>query len=157
MIYEAFDYNSWEDFALHDPPSHTQLRAFRENEGSPDVNDLRLDMRGTMSSPWNKQVTDLLYLKVMASKGEDNENGGRAWEDLPEQSQGYFEDLIVSQLRRAKLAWGGAQPQEKEDGTLETQSEAEKRVTRVAEVKEASNRARTRRRQVRKTHNPSRS
>ena len=110
-----------------------------------------------MSSPWNKWVTDLLYLKVMASKGKNDENRGRAWEDLPEWSQDYFEDLIVSQLRCVKQAWGGAQQQEKEDRTLETQAEAEERVTRVAKAKEALNRARMRHQQVRKTHNSSQS
>lgn len=116
------------------------------------MKNLRIDMCAPLTSPWNKRLTELLYLEVMKSKGEDVNQGKGEWDDLPERSQHYFEDLIVSQLRCAKQAWMEARPQEKEDGTLETAQEAEERTTKRAEAKEASNRGRTRHRQVRKTH-----
>ena len=50
---------------------------------------------------------------------------GDAWNDLPEQSDAYFLELVTEQLERARTVWREAQPRVKEDGAVESLAEVE--------------------------------
>ncbi|KAF8906074.1 hypothetical protein CPB84DRAFT_1844719 [Gymnopilus junonius] len=65
---------------------------------------------------------------------------------LPERSDDYIQDLVVSQLERLKGIWKKAQPKVKENGEIESASEIEERMIVDREKTEKVARAATRRR-----------
>jgi cell envelope opacity-associated protein A len=114
-----------------------------EEIGGPDPNNLRMDMKGKISSPWNKAVSDILVDLIRGRMKE-----GTAWEELPERSDAYILEIVTAQLERGRTVWRGAQPKVKEDGTVEAPSEVEERMQYHKEENEKLARASTRRRKV---------
>lgn len=147
MLHQKFGHDSWNDFALHEPPSPEDLRQFEEDdEYGPDTDGLRLDMKAALSSGWNKWVREILYLALVKSSADPDWE--EDWEDLPERSQEYFEEMIEEQLMHAKTAWSTNQPRYKSSGRQETAVETEKRVSSSKNLRDIINRRRERRRKA---------
>jgi hypothetical protein len=141
---EKFGVITAEDYALHEVPSGKDLRQFiQEDDGGPNNDDLRIDMRGKISSKWNKRV-----IQILVDAARENMSLGEAWSELPERSNAYMEDIVQDQLERARTVWRDAQPRMLETGEVETLDDVEKRMIERKEVKEKLGRATTRRRSV---------
>jgi len=133
-----------DDFAAHEPPSHEEILSFQRGQGEgPNHDDLRIDMKGTRSSKWNDVVVDILLEKLLQKKVDPE-----FWEDMPERSDAYFEDLILAKLTRARTMWRSAQPHLNEEGELESIDEVERRMITTKEVRDIAGRAYTRRKTV---------
>jgi len=144
-LFEAvFDVTHEEDFAAHEPPSHEEIRSFNKGRGvGPNPDDLRVDMKGTMTSKWNEGVVDILLEKLLQKKVDPE-----FWGDMPERSDTYFEDLIIAKLTRARSVWRNAQQHLNEEGELESIAEVEKRMITTKEERDSRGRAYTRRKTV---------
>ena len=130
-----------DDFTLHDPPPDEQVKRYEiDNEGGPDAGNLRMAMRSTLKSHWNKRVANIVLDAIRKGQAE-----GTAWNALPEHSNDYFLDLIFDQMERAKTARGRAQPKLKEDGEVEMPVEVEQRMIAQREAEESRARVYTRR------------
>jgi hypothetical protein len=140
----AFDVTQDDDFAAHEPPSHEEILSFKRGKGKgPNPDDLRIDMKGTMSSNWNEAIVDILLEKLLERKVDPE-----LWGDMPERSDTYFEDLIMAKLVRVRSIWRDAQPHLDEDGELESIKEVEKRMITTKEERGRRGRAYTRRKTV---------
>jgi hypothetical protein len=138
----VFDVALDEDFAAHEPPSHEEILSFKRGGEGPNPDDLRVDMRGTVSSKWNEAVVDILLEKLFQRK-VDPESG-----DMPDRSDTYFEDLILAKFVRVRSIWRNAQPQLNEEGELESIDEVERRMIMTKEEHDRAGRAYTRRKTV---------
>ena len=128
----VFDVTHDDDFTMHEPPSHEEILSFKRGEGEgPNPDDLRIDMKGTISSKWNKAVVDILLEKLLQKKDDPE-----YWGDMPKRSNTYFEDLIVIKLTRARSSWKNAQPHLNEEGELENIDEVEKRMITTKEERD---------------------
>jgi hypothetical protein len=101
------------------------------NAAGPNLEDLHLDMRGNISSDWNRRAIFLLQEAFMA---EIKDLG------MPPRSEEYIEDLLIDQLTRWQRIWRQSRPKVGE--TLES---AEKRIVMNRLILEKSKRHRTRR------------
>jgi len=81
-VQEVFDIREDSDIIVLDP-THSVV-------GDPDPNDLRIDMLGKISSPWNSKLIRILEEQV---RGMTTEEG------LPEKSFAYNMDLLQNCLR----------------------------------------------------------
>jgi hypothetical protein len=137
----VFDVTHDDDFAIHEPPSHEEIRNFDREEGDgPNPDDLHIDMKGNISSKWNNAVVEILLEKLLQKKADPE-----YWGDMPEKSDMYFEDLILQKLTRARSSWRNAQPHLNEEGELESIDEVEKRMITTKEERDRAGRAYTRR------------
>jgi len=109
-----------------------------EGKGGPSADDLRINMRGKVSSKWNHAVGQLLLDTIRKRKQ------GQAWNSLPEQSDTYLLEIVTEQLERARTVWRDAQPRVKVDGTVEDPAEVEERMNEEKERKGKQARATTR-------------
>ncbi len=127
---------------MHEPPPATQIRDFNESGvGCPDPDDLRIDMRGTISSKWNKAVIQILLALITAElKKESN------W--LPECSDAFLKDKIQKVIERGRALWQQTQTKVAEDGTVETLAQVEDRIIREKAASDARSRAYARRSNV---------
>jgi len=108
-----------EDYSLHDPPSQDEVKNFALGRGTKhNAEDLRIDMRGKISSAWNQEVTEILLAEL---KKKD-------FEGMPKRSEVYLADMIETKLERVRAFWRNTQPRIKETGELETIIEVEKRM-----------------------------
>lgn len=140
-----------EDFALHDPaPAHdidSFNKAYKEDEavgGGPNIEDLQIDMRGQISSPWNKVVAAILLRELRMMQTNEPE----AWDDLPERCDQYFLKMIKKKLERGRNVWRKAQPKMKTSGHVETIQEVEVRMNKDKTKQGQYSRATARRRGV---------
>jgi len=61
-----------EDYSLHDPPSQDEVKNFALGRGpGPNAEDLRIDMRGKISSAWNQEVTEILLAELKKKDFEE--------------------------------------------------------------------------------------
>jgi hypothetical protein len=134
---------SQEDWVLHEAPAYEAVAKYNSTGiGGPNPDDLRVDMRGKISSKWNEAVTNLLLERVREQKGDT------AWNELPERSDMYILELVIAQLERARTEWRNALPKIKEDGGMEGRDEVEQRMNEEKEERGTMVRASTRRRAV---------
>ena len=137
-----FDIENDMDFALHIPPSNQTINHLNNREGDvdgPDVDDLRFDMRGDVSSEWNQRVFQILLEALNAEKA--------SW-GLPNLPDVYFKDLISEKFLRVRAYWRNAQHKTRDDGKMETWDEVESRLLHEQEIKGKSARKNERRRNV---------
>jgi hypothetical protein len=133
-----------EDYALQEVPSVKELRQYiQEDEGGPNKDDLHIDMRGKISSKWNKRV-----IHILVDAARENMSLGDAWSELPVRSDAYIEEIVHDRLERARTVWRDAQPRILETGEVEDVVDIEKRMIEKKEEKEKIGRATTRRRSV---------
>jgi len=136
---KIFNVSLDEDYALHSPPCQEDVKNFVLGRGpGPNVEDLRIDMRGKINSVWNQAVIEILLAEV---KKED-------FEGLPDRSDAYLADKIEGKLERVRTVWRTAQPRVTETGDLETIEEVERRMVDAKETREKVVRANTRRKSV---------
>ncbi|KDR78694.1 hypothetical protein GALMADRAFT_1364983 [Galerina marginata CBS 339.88] len=141
VMKEMFGVQSVEEYAVHEPAESRHVRLFdREEKDGPDEDDLRIDMRGKISSSWNTRVMEILLDAVLERKRK-----GTAWDDLPDRSDDYLMEIIQVQLERARTTWRNAQPKLLESGEVESLNEVEKRMIESKEVTEKMKRANMRR------------
>ncbi|KAJ3504448.1 hypothetical protein NLJ89_g7923 [Agrocybe chaxingu] len=139
IMSETFDVELTDDYMLHDLPSTDTITTFYKGGPGPNVQDLRINMRGKISSKWNENVMDILLDKVLERlKGE-------AYNSLPERSTAYFREIIHEKLERARSTWKSGQPKVKPNGEVESIREVENRVLDARTKKEKAGRAYTRR------------
>lgn len=120
---------------MHDPVTAEQLAEWTTdptNADGPNLEDLRLDMRGSVSSDWNRRA---IFLLQEAFIEEIKDLSG-----MPHRSEGYVEDLLIDQFTRWQKAWRQSQPK-----VGETLDSAEKRIVTNRQIVEKSKRHRTRR------------
>jgi hypothetical protein len=139
----VFDVTHDDDFAAHEPPSHEEILSFKRGGEGPIPDNLRIDMKGTISSKWNEAVVDILLEKLLQRKADPE-----FWGDMPERSDTYFEDLILAKLTRARSTWRNAQPHLNEEGELESIDEVEQRMITTKEERDRRGRAYTRHKTV---------
>ena len=132
---EKFGVITAEDYALHEVPSGKDLCQFiQEDDGGPNNDDLRIDMRGKIS-----------VIQILVDAARENMSLGEAWSELPECSNAYMEEIVQDQLECARTVWRDAQPRILETGEVETLDDVEKRMIERKEVKEKLGQATTRR------------
>jgi hypothetical protein len=140
---ECFGVEIQEDWALQQAPAPEEVTKYNLEEiGGPNLDSLRIDMRGKLFSNWNKAVGNLLLGVVLERRR------GKAWKPLPERSDAYFLEIVTEQLERARTVWREAQPRVKEDGAVEGLAEVEARMVENKEEKGILSRACTRRKTV---------
>jgi hypothetical protein len=139
----VFDVAHDEDFAAHEPPSQGEILSFKRGGEGPNPDDLRVDMKGAVSSKWNEAVVDILLGKLFQRKVDPE-----IWGDMPERSDAYFEDLILAKFVRVRSIWRNAQPHLNEEGELESIDEVERRMITTKEERDRTGRAYTRRKTV---------
>jgi hypothetical protein len=146
---QKFDVTSDEDYALHDPPPRSVIKLYESDESGPgpDANDLRIDMRSSISTAWNQEVVNYLLDAVLEKVDKEEK-----WDFLPERSDAYFAELIEDKMKRAKTNWMNAQQKFNEDGEKETIEEVEERMVTTKDEKGKIGRAYTRRQSVRFIH-----
>jgi len=130
-----------EDFTLHDPPEEAEVRHYElEIEGGPEASNLKIAMRSSLKSEWNRQVANIVLDAIHKARTERT-----AWDALPQRSDDYYLDIIFDQMERAKTAWGAAQHRMKENGEAETPREVENRILVNKMLEESRARVYTRR------------
>ena len=146
---QKFDVTSDEDYALHDPPPRSVIKLYESDESGPgpDANDLRIDMRSSISTAWNQEVVNYLLDAVLEKVDKEEK-----WDFLPERSDAYFAELIEDKMKRAKTNWMNAQQKFNEDGEKETIEEVEERMVTTKDEKGKIGQAYTRRQSVRFIH-----
>lgn len=112
-----------------------------EGKGGPDPDNLRIDMKGKITSKWNQAVGHLVLDHIHQQKRK----AGEAWNSLPERSDKYFLEIVTDHIERGRTVWRDAQPKVKDDGTVEDPAEIEKRMNEDKERKGMLARAATRR------------
>ncbi len=126
---------------MHDPPTAAQIHQFNVSDAHcPNPDDLRIDMKGKISSKWNKAVMQIL-LALVADRIRDE-----PW--LPECSDGFLRDKIQKVIENGRRLWQQTQAKISEDGTVETLSQTEDRVIREKAASDARARAHARRTNV---------
>ncbi len=126
---------------MHEPPSTECIRQFDEwGIQPPNPDDLRIDMKGTISSKWNKAVIQILLALVNAELAKE------AW--LPECSDAFLRDKIQKVIEKGRTLWQQTLARVAEDGSVETMQQVEDRVTRERMVSDARARAHARRSNV---------
>ncbi|KJA15821.1 hypothetical protein HYPSUDRAFT_207558 [Hypholoma sublateritium FD-334 SS-4] len=140
VIKNAFELEELEDWAMHVPATPEMISAFdRSDIGSgPDPGELRMDMIGKINSTWNTAVIQILLALVLAKLEEDS-----SW--LPKVSDTFLRTRIEERLAGARTTWRAMLPKTQEDGKKETAQQVENRVVNRKTLREAANRAGTRR------------
>ena len=140
VIQGVFDLESNDDWYMHEPPSAKTISQFNDSGGpGPDPEDLRVDMKGSISSKWNVAVLQiLLALVIHELKDEDS-----AW--LPPVTDDFLRLRIRKRIENGRAFWHKTQPNVAEDGTVETSEEIEDRLVRDKAAANAKARAHARR------------
>ncbi len=127
---------------MHEPPSKDRIRQFNETGlQCPDPDDLRIDMRGMISSKWNKAVIQILLALV------NDQLAKETW--LPDCSDAFLRDKIQKAIEKGRALWNQTQAKVVEDdGTVETMHQIEDRVIREKAASDARARAYARRSNV---------
>ena len=103
------------------------------------ADDLRVDMKGSISSKWNIAVLQiLLALVIHELKDEDSK-----W--LPKISEDFLRSRIRKRIENGRALWHQIQPKVAEDGTIESTQEVEDRVVKEKAAADAKARAHARR------------
>lgn len=147
MLKEKFDITSTEDFALYiplDPKIIGRYTNPNDPDSGPDKNRLEIDMRGKISSLWNKRVVEILI-----EAAEECRQTDKTYDGLPKRSSKYMGELFKSLLERARVSFNNAQQKFKEDGEVETLDELEQRMVEQKEKSLKDIRLHTRRQAVR--------
>ncbi|KJA18369.1 hypothetical protein HYPSUDRAFT_57199 [Hypholoma sublateritium FD-334 SS-4] len=140
VIQGAFDLESNDDWYVHVPPTVDQVALFNKTaKGGPNPNDLRVDMKGTISSDWNVAVIQiLLALVVDEMKDED-----LSW--LPKCSDEFLRSRIRKRIENGRAFYQKTKAKIAEDGTAETEQEIEDRLIAEKAAADAKARAHARR------------
>ncbi|KAF8588257.1 hypothetical protein K439DRAFT_1335653, partial [Ramaria rubella] len=85
----------------------------------PNLDELHLDMKGSLISEWNVKVISLLVECLEAKCLEFN---------LPERSQAYKIDLIKEKIKRLRVVWKDFQPKTTDTGEQESPKALETRL-----------------------------
>jgi hypothetical protein len=115
----------------------------KENLGGPNIDDLRLDFRGTVKkSPWNLAVFDLLL--------KEFQRRVTTTDPLPEsRSESYIRKLFTARFTRLKVQWKKAQCKVGDDGRpKETEAQLKKRLQGEDRARKLNVRIATRKRGV---------
>ena len=108
----AFSVEDYEDYTLHEPPASEDIALFNQTgKDGPEVDNLRIDMRGRISSKWNVEI-----MRILAKQCVKLLKTNKAFAGLPTRSMDYFADLVKSRLVRARNMWRSAQPKAGADG-----------------------------------------
>lgn len=140
---------------MHEPAPSDDINHFNaivtedgENVGGPNIEDLRIDMRGKISSAWNKAVADILLRQLRITQTNEPE----MWYGLPERSDGYFLKMIMKKIERGRHVWRKTQPKIKKSGQIETNREREDRIIKDKVKQGRYSRPLSRRKKVRLTN-----
>ena len=98
---------------MHEPVSAEQLEVWTTNSNNavgPNLEDLHLDMRGSISSNWNQRAVYLLRGAFI--------EGIKDLSGMPHRSEEYIEDLLTDQMRRWQKIWRQSQPKVGETAAL---------------------------------------
>lgn len=147
VLKEAFNVTSVEDFALYVPPKQEVIERYTTSsvpESGPNKDSLEVDMRGKISSLWNKRV-----IEILADSAEERRIHDEEYQWLPKRSSQYMGELFKSLLERARVAFNNAQQRFKDNGEIETLEEAEERMANQKEKSLKDVRVNTRRQAVR--------
>lgn len=126
FLQKMLNFDHIEDFILHEPATLDEMADFVSNKGpGPNLEDLRLDVRGGLSSDWNKKAF-LLLRQAFTQEIQ-------GMEDVPPRPQSYIDDLITDSFTRLATEWNRAQPKTSDSGKRETLNEVTKRVNDVKE------------------------
>lgn len=126
---------------MHEPPTPERIVQFNESGIlCPNLGDLRIDMKGMISSKWNKAIIQILLALV------NNELAKEDW--LPECSDAFLRDKIQKAIEKGRALWNQTQAKIEEDGTVETIQQVEDRVIREKAASDARARAHARRSNV---------
>lgn len=126
----TFSVEDYEEYTLHEPPAIENIAAYNKTaKDGPDVKDLRIDMRGRISSKWNVEV-----IRILAKECINVLKNGEGFSGLPARSMDYFADLVKSQLVRARHMWRSAQPKGGPDG-FESRKKVEQRMIKLKDSK----------------------
>lgn len=126
---------------MHEPPTVERILHFNKSgEQCPDPNDLCIDMKGMISSKWNKAVIQILLALVTDKLGEEE------W--LPDCSDTFLRDKIQKAIEKGRALWHQTEAKVVEDGTVETTQQVEDRIIREKAAGDARARAYARRSNV---------
>ncbi|KAH9478871.1 hypothetical protein JR316_0009333 [Psilocybe cubensis] len=129
------------DFVNHIPPSPGDIIRFettKSPEDGPQIADLRIDMKGEISSKWNEELVSILVTFATNRKVSQ-------FPDLPHRPQDYLAQMFLQKLERARTFWRNHQPKATELGTIETDAERKARVEAKRKKDEKRNRRNSRR------------
>jgi len=112
IIRTAFNIEEDSDIVFHVLPTSPA-------RGKPVPEDLHIDMEGSISSPWNIQLIEILEKNIRAAAAE---------EKLPKRSQAYTYDLAKARIRMLKSVWTNVQPKIDAEGKVETPEKLEARL-----------------------------
>ncbi|HEV7738570.1 MAG TPA: hypothetical protein VGO47_14515 [Chlamydiales bacterium] len=140
IVKEVLGLDNDEDITSHDPPPPPVICLFETNyESGPELDDLRLDMKGKLLSEWNQAVARLLT---------DEFKNQQKCHGLPERSDAYMKDIFLEKIKRLRTIWRDAQPHTNLDGSVETVEDLETRLFRKKVTVTTSARRNTRRENV---------
>ncbi|KAF8580840.1 hypothetical protein K439DRAFT_1355901, partial [Ramaria rubella] len=105
----------------------------------PNLDELHLDMKGSLTSEWNVKAISLLVEHLEAKHLEF---------DLPERSQAYKIDLIKEKIKRLRVVWKDLQPKTTDTGEQESPEALETRLLTKHVMASQEARQSTRRRNV---------
>lgn len=146
VMKEKFGISSTEDFALYVPLDQNIIRSYTttsDPDSGPDKNNLELDMRGKISSHWNKRV-----IEILVEEAEERLKTDKSYEGLPKCSSRYMADIFKHLVERARVSFNNAQQKFKENGEVETVEEVEQRMVEQKEKALKDVRVNTRRQAV---------
>jgi hypothetical protein len=143
LFKEKFNVDKDEEFALHVPPSRSDIEAFEEEGDAgttdgPDPDNMKFDMEGGTTSLWNKKIFSYL-VEQLSERCEDAL--------LPDVSRKYIEYLVTEKYTRCRGYWQQAQPRVVH-GNTESLERVEARMTQKKEQHMEGARHRERRLQV---------
>ncbi|KAF8592245.1 hypothetical protein K439DRAFT_1324844, partial [Ramaria rubella] len=90
-----------------------------DHKNGPNLDELHLDMKGSLTSEWNVKVISLLVECLEAKHLEF---------DLPERSQAYKIDLIKEKIKCLRVVWKDFQPKTTDTGEQESPKALETRL-----------------------------
>lgn len=108
----------------------------------PNLADLHFDVKAGMRSEWNKKALQMMVIAFCKLLQEE-------YEDVPDRSVQYFEELIRERFQRLAGIWKNAQPQTTSAGEVESHEAVERRMMDDKEIELKARRHTTRRINVR--------
>ncbi|KAH9478861.1 hypothetical protein JR316_0009323 [Psilocybe cubensis] len=140
VVNDKFGVERDPEFVNHIPPSPGDIMQFettKRPEDGPKIADLRIDMKGEISSDWNKELVSILVTFATNRKVSQ-------FPDLPHRPQDYLAQMFFQTLERARTFWRDNQPQATDLGKIETSAKREARVEAKRKKEEKRNRKNSR-------------
>ncbi|KAH9478881.1 hypothetical protein JR316_0009343 [Psilocybe cubensis] len=141
VVKDKFGVERDPDFVNHIPPSPGDIMRFETTmrpEDGPKIADLRIDMKGEISSDWNEELVSILVTFATNRKVSQ-------FPDLPHRPQDYLAQMFFQKLERVRTFWRNNQPRATDLGTIETNAEREARVEAKRKKDEKRSRKNSRR------------